>query len=354
MTVEVVKSSVSATETKPINGETADDIAASLISDQNDFNNPFISYLFNLIFLLYQIIKNHKSRIDALTRENTEQAIKIAELSEKANQPTKTSDNSSIPPSKDNNRRYPKNLPKLDENGKPIKGKPGAKPGHKAHHRKKATPRKKTKEEETPLELPVRDIPTEEIEILPESTACPDCGSGTVHFPDKDHHKEQIEIVPNPLVRKQYTIKAFKCTKCGKTHYGDEPASLATGLLGPFLISLLAYLKCVGHMSFTSLQRFLGVFGLNVCRGFICKCLDKCSEALESAYNELKEALPKQKIINIDETSHKEFKKRLWTWVFRAKKFAFFAIKVDRAASVLIELLGETFKGIIGSCFTLL
>jgi rubredoxin len=28
------------------------------------------------------------------------------------------------------------------------------------------------------------------------------------------------------------------------------------------------------------------------------------------------------KILNIDETSHKELKKRLWTWVFRAEKFA--------------------------------
>jgi hypothetical protein len=77
---------------------------------------------------LLQTIAELDSKVKALTEENN----KLAEI---ANEPAKNSKNSSIPPSKGSN---PKKDPlKLDENGNPIKGKPGAKKGHKAHHRKK-------------------------------------------------------------------------------------------------------------------------------------------------------------------------------------------------------------------------
>jgi transposase len=314
-------------------------------SGQNDVTF-LIRILFTVIWHLCQqvtglkdIVKGLEGKVGELTKENSK-------LKEKVQRPEKNSDNSSISSSRD---RYPKKKPpKLDKNGNPIKGKPGAKPGHKAHHRKKAKSSKKEEPKDTEaIALTDVEIPTEEVEIKPESMNCPKCGEELVRNPGGDRQKEQYEFVPNPIVRKHYTFQAFDCPCCGETHHGSCPPSLGTGLLGPSVLSLLLFLKAVGHVSMTGLQRILGIFGLKVCRGFISQSLDKASQALNKAYDELKEALPSQPMLHSDETGHKENGKRIWTWVFRSKTFAFFAIKVDRAASVLVEFLGEAFKGII-------
>ncbi|MDR3134699.1 MAG: hypothetical protein LBU69_01240, partial [Deltaproteobacteria bacterium] len=94
----------------------------SLDPSQNDGTFSFRS-LFTVIWnLLLQVsklkdvIKGLESKVEGLTKEN-------ARLKEKAQEPEKNPDNSSLRPS---SRRYPqKKPPKLGENGKPIKGKPG-------------------------------------------------------------------------------------------------------------------------------------------------------------------------------------------------------------------------------------
>jgi transposase-like protein len=338
MKIDILNCAANATDAKSFNDEKSDKTIPPLPLSLDSNSTP-LQFLFDFINQLIQLIVNLSSKIEALTEENSK-------LREKVDQPKKNSKNSSIPNSKD---RYPaKKATNFGPDGKPIKGKPGAKKNHEAHHRKKTNP-KKEKPGDLPLEIPGNELPTEEIEILPEFTDCPKCGAGMAHCPDKDHHKEQIELVPNPLVQRRYTMMAFKCQQCGEIHYGAEPATLGTGLLGPTLIALLAFLNGVGHISFTGLQRYLAIQGLNVCRGFICKCLDKCSTALERAYNEVKDALPSQELVYADETGHRENGKRPWTWALRTKLFAFFAIRIDRATTVLEEFLGQSFKGII-SC----
>ncbi|MDR1872700.1 MAG: IS66 family transposase [Deltaproteobacteria bacterium] len=266
---------------------------------------------------------------------------------EKDNQPAKDSDNSSPPPSKG---RYPKRKPELDENGNPIKGKPGAKKGHQAFHRKKANS-KNTDSADQPLELTGQDIPTEEVEIRPDFSDCPECGAKLVHSKGRDHHFEQIELVDNPLLRKNYTSEAYRCPDCGKIHYGQKPATLATGLLGPKLIAWLGFIKGGWRISVTGIQKILATFGLSVSRGYISETLDKCADSLGPAYNDLKEALPSQKKLSVDETLHRENGNRLWTWVFRAETFAFFAIKEDRSADVLVECLTKDFNGLISRAY---
>ncbi len=54
----------------------------------------------------------------------------------------------------------------------------------------------------------------------------------------------------------------------------------------------------------------------------------------------------------IDETGHKENRKRFWTWCFRAPAFALFKI-TNRSADILIDLLGDQFQGILGcDCYS--
>jgi hypothetical protein len=85
-----------------------------------------------------------------------------------------------------------------------IKGKPGAKKGHKAHHRKKVSRKDKSeaKKLEIPFELPDPNLPVEQIEVTPESLNCQSSETDLKPSPKNDRRQEQIELKPNPFILK--------------------------------------------------------------------------------------------------------------------------------------------------------
>jgi hypothetical protein len=125
-------------------------------------------------------------------------------------------------------------------------------------------------------------------------------------------------------------------------------------LLGSRLTALVAYLKGTCHASFSTVRKFLrDVVGLTVSRGQLAKVIAKVSEAMKRAWQELLEALPGQAVLNVDETGHKDQGERMWTWCFRASLFTLFKIDPTRSGDVLIQVLGEEFKGVLGcDCFS--
>jgi len=72
------------------------------------------------------------------------------------------------------------------------------------------------------------------------------------------------------------------------------------------------------------------------------------SEALEGPYEELLLMLPKEDVLNVDETGHSASGARWWTWCFRAELYTLYHIDAHRSADVLMDILGKEFKGILG------
>src|SRR5262249_28491800 len=104
--------------------------------------------------------------------------------------------------------------------------------------------------------------------------------------------------------------------------------------------------------SYSTVRKFLrDVLGLTISRGQLAKVIAKVSDALEQAWQELLEELPGQAVLNVDETGHKDQGERMGTWCFRASLFTLFKIDPTRPADVLIEVLGEEFKGVLGCDF---
>jgi transposase len=128
------------------------------------------------------------------------------------------------------------------------------------------------------------------------------------------------------------------------------PAHIEKGqLIGPRLTATIAYMKGACHCSFSTIRKFLrDVVGITISRGQLNKLIQKASVAFEHAYNELLEHLPNEAKLNVDETGHKENKKRFWTWCFRADDYTLFKIADSRGSKVLIDVLGEDFAGVIG------
>lgn len=251
---------------------------------------------------------------------------RIAALEAELAQAKKNSSNSSKPPSSDM-VKPPKPAAKNRK-----KRKRGAQPGHPQHVR------------------PV--FPPEAVNHIEPYTldCCPDCGGSLRLSKRPPEVLQQIEITEAPTVVTEHRGLAYWCPHCRKFHYAPLPGAVVkAGLFGPRLTALVAFMKGVCHASFSTIRKFLrDVVRVDVSRGYLAKLIAKASESLAAAYAELFSRLPGESVLNVDETGHKEYREKFWTWCFRAQLYTLFRIDKSRGSKVLIEVLGTEFNGVLG------
>jgi transposase len=251
---------------------------------------------------------------------------RLARLEAELAKAKKNSTNSSKPPSSD---LVKPPRPALADGGK---RKRGAQPGHPRHERPPFGPDE------------IGDT------VHYHLTHCPDCGGKLQPSKAEPHVLQQVEIVTTPIEVSEHREHAGFCPCCQNVHYAEAPAPIRNaGLAGPRLTALVAYLKGGCHCSFTTIRKFLrDVVGVTVSRGHLRNVCAKAADSLDGAYDELREAVTQQAVVNVDETGHKEYAERLWTWCFRADMFTLFKIDPSRSSEVLVEVLGKEFKGVLG------
>src|SRR5450432_3022471 len=252
---------------------------------------------------------------------------RITELEAQLAAARKHSGNSSKPPSSD--------IVKPPKTGRDASGKKrrrGGQAGHPRHERSA--------------------IPPEQIDKTWDYTLdhCPDCGGVLKDADEAPRVIQQVEISEKPLRVEEHRGLAYWCAKCQRLHYAALPPEVVkAGLVGPQLTALIAFLKSVGHNSFSTIRKFLrDVVGVQICRGQLAKIVQKVSASLEQTYEELLAALPGATRLNVDETGHPDQGKRMWTWCFRASLFTLYRIDPSRGSDVLIEVLGREFNGLLG------
>jgi transposase len=267
------------------------------------------------------------ARCAALRQELEQLQMRVAQLQGQLAAAKKDSTNSSKPPSSD----IVKKTQAKTKSHK--KRKRGGQPGHAKHER--------------PL------FPDDQIDYADlHCGECPDCHGPVV--PSKQPPKvfQQIDL---PLATELISVVGFRshacwCRKCQQVHYAPiDDATRRAGLVGPRLTSLIAYLKGAGHCSYSTIRKFIrDVLGITISRGQLAKLVAKASASLEAAYDVLARRLPNEPQLNVDETGHKDYKTRMWTWCFRASLFTLFKIDASRGSDVLLQMLGEDFNGILG------
>jgi len=266
-------------------------------------------------------------RIDKLEQENTRLRNENVQLKQQLAAARKDSSTSSKPPSSD----IVKAKKPRGKGGK--KRRRGGQPGHERHERP--------------------GFPAGMIDaILPYTLdACPDCGGDLLFSRQAEPQViQQAELVAKPLRITEHRALAYWCPYCRKVHYAPLPAAVEkTGLFGPELTTLVAFMKGVCHASFSTIRKFLrDVVGVKVSRGYLAKLIAKVSRWLAPAYEELLVRLPGEALLNVDETGHKENAKKFWTWCFRAELYTLFRIEPTRSSDVLIDTLGKEFNGVLG------
>lgn len=297
-----------------------------MIIELNNYTNASYSckrpkYYINESYIYIQS-ENDSSKLE---KENIQLKNEIEKLQQKIAVLSKTSKNSSKPPSSDIVKAKSK-----DKNSK--KNKQGGQPGHKKHTRK--------------------PFDKEEIDHFYEHelSACPQCLGELIPYEEKNITIQQISIKENPIEKIEHTAHAYYCENCNKFYYGKMPDEIVKqGLFDSTSTALVGYMKFALHASYSTIKNyFKDVLKISVSRGQLAKLVNKVGESLKISYLELLEKLKSELVLNIDETGHKNNGKRYWSWGFRAKLFALFKIDKSRGSQVLIDVLGKEFNGLLG------
>jgi len=246
---------------------------------------------------------------------------KIAELESRLN---KTPRNSSLPPSTEHPHAKP-----ATQRGKSGR-KPGGQPGHPKHERAL--------------------IPSEQCQMVValKPQACRRCGESlTGNDPQPLRH--QVWDIPEikPLVT-EYQLHRLTCPGCQESTCGCLPPGVPQSQAGPRLVALTALLMGCFKQSKRRVALFLEQVLNQPCSpGWVVKLQNQATAALTPAYEELAQQLPAEQKLSIDESPTKEARQRSWLWVFVASTYTVFALRTTRAATVLQDLLTETFQGVV-------
>jgi hypothetical protein len=132
-----------------------------------------------------------------------------------------------------------------------------------------------------------------------------------------------------------------------------EQISQATGAAGVLVGPLAADLKHRLGVSYGKVSETLKeAFGLQVGRSGWCYTDLRLAKTANPVYQKLIEAIRHSIVVHADETSWRIGIKPGWLWVFTNKEITVYAIRDNRSSAVVIEILGEKFKGILASdCF---
>lgn len=259
----------------------------------------------------------------ALLQQSEQQQQRIAALEERLNQ---NSQNSSKPPSSDPPTTPPQ--PKRTSSGRKV----GGQPGHIGHTRS----------------LKPLDQVQRVIELRP--TSCGVCGAlllGEDSQPQRHQVTELPRIEPHVTEYRRHTLT---CLVCGGETPGACPADMPQGDFGPRLQATTGYLSGRMGMSQRDIAETMEtVFHTDIGLGSIPTLETVVSDALAQPVADAQTYVQDQAAANVDETGWREQAKRAWLWVAATPLVSVFLVLTTRSAQGARQLLGETFRGIVGS-----
>ena len=186
---------------------------------------------------------------------------------------------------------------------------------------------------------------------------CPDCGGKLRAI----HKHEQFEVdIPEvkPTIIRYVTYSGY-CATCKKRVRSRHPdqISQATGaagvVVGPRAKALASDLKHRLGSSYGKVSEVLNdAFDLRVSRSGWCQADKKLAETARPVYEKLVETMRQCSVVHADETGWRINTLSAWLWVFTNQEATVYAIRDNRSSDVVLEILGQEFRGILASdCF---
>jgi transposase len=251
------------------------------------------------------------ARIETLTAANGLLIARIAELESKLDQPPKTPDNSSVPPSKGQ---------KASESSKP---KPKSKP-HAGSHRA------------------LHPDPTRHHPVF--ACRCQGCGADVSHVSQSPCETyDRIEIPKIEPDVTQVSLYGGVCPGCAQRFKAEPPEGLKPGSpFGPNLRAFVIYLRSVQNIPLARLSDVLrDLLGLVISEGALVNILHASRKLFAKQTSLLRLRLLSGTALASDETGIRVGKANWWLWVFHDDDTAVFVVDAHRSKQVVETFLGE-------------
>jgi transposase len=264
---------------------------------------------------LWMLIESYERRIAALE-------VEVAELKARLGQ---NSQNSSRPPSTDGPevKRTPPRVPTGRQRG--------AQPGHPRYER---------------TLVPLAQVK----EVVPcKPQQCRRCGSSLQGSDSQPLRHQVVEVPPCMAEVTEYQLHRLVCGQCGLTTCGRLPAGVPQSGHGPRLASIVA----LGTGAYRLSKRLAAslcseVLGVPLAVGEVCRVEQTVTQALEAPVQEARTYVQMHDA-NVDETTWWERVRRGWLWVAVTQWVSVFVIRASRGATVLRELVGVEYEGVLTS-----
>jgi len=237
---------------------------------------------------------------------------KVEELSKKLKkyEHPKDSNNSSIPPSKDENR--PKRSSLREKSDKKV----GGQLGHEGRT------------------LKMTANPDKIIPHIPDY--CSYCGEDLINVETQFISKRQLIDIEIKPIYTEHQVFVKQC-KCGYVTSGTYPTGVNAPIqYGSTIESLVAYYHSRQYLPFHRMQEmFNDVFKIPICMGSINNLLDRFTEKAMPVYQRIKQELFNSKVVGTDETGTKINGDKYWSWTWQNDKNTYIAISDNRGAKTI-------------------
>jgi len=250
-------------------------------------------------------------QVETLTSANALLVARVAELEAKLDQPPKTPNNSSLPPSKGQ---------KASETSEP---KPKSNP-HKGSHRA------------------LHPNPTRKHPVF--ACRCGGCGADVSQVPQSPCETyDRIEIPKIEPDVTQVSLHGGVCPGCSKRFKAEPPKGLEPGSpFGPNLRAFVIYLRSVQNIPLARLSDvFRDLLGLEISEGALVNILHASRKPFAKQVSLLKLRLLSGTALASDETGVRVGKANWWLWVFHHGDTAVFLAEAHRTKEIVEKFLGE-------------
>ena len=252
--------------------------------------------------------------IRALWAQVQSLTTRVAVLEARRDEPSKTPDNSSLPPSKGQKPNQPE---KAKRSG-PRQGSVGRKGGG----RPLACDRDET--------------------VTAKPVACTHCQSALNDADQVLHGRyDKIDLpVVRPVVTRVERY-AGHCPCCGGVTLAAIPTGLEDG--SPFSVNIVAlaiYLRFTHAISYRRLtQLLLNLYALQISEGALDAMLQRAKPCFDNEVAAILARLRRSRIVCSDETSVRIDGRTHWNWVFQNDQVVIHIVRNSRAASVVTETM---------------
>jgi transposase len=239
---------------------------------------------------------------------------RVAALEAKLNEPAKTPDNSSLPPSKGQKPNQPEKAQRVG----PRQGSLGRKGGGR------------------PLAL----LPDET--VTAKAPCCVHCQAALSQADQVLHGRyDKIDLpVVRPVVTRVERY-AGHCPCCGGVTLAPVPVGMEEGsLFSVNILALAIYLRFTHAISYRRLtQLFMHLYALPISEGALDAMLQRAKPCFDNEVAAILARLRRARIVCSDETTLRIGGQTHWNWVFQNDQVVIHVVRNTRAASMVSEVM---------------